>query len=58
MIDPHLSKDEEGAPDLVVENPLSQNPGWLASATHTCAFRLDIACDTDGSLEKLQLKCS
>ncbi|XP_062178504.1 uncharacterized protein LOC133883251 isoform X2 [Phragmites australis] len=27
LIDPHLSKDEEGAPDLVVENPLSQNPG-------------------------------
>nr|CAB3471075.1 unnamed protein product [Digitaria exilis] len=26
LIDPHLSKDEEGAPDLVVENPLSQNP--------------------------------
>ncbi|KAJ1260243.1 hypothetical protein BS78_10G217000 [Paspalum vaginatum] len=27
LIDPHLSKDEEGGPDLVVENPLSQNPG-------------------------------
>ncbi|RLN11970.1 hypothetical protein C2845_PM09G20750 [Panicum miliaceum] len=26
LIDPHLSKDEEGAPDLIVENPLSQNP--------------------------------
>ncbi|XP_024311816.1 TBC1 domain family member 5 homolog B isoform X2 [Brachypodium distachyon] len=26
LIDPHHSKDEEGAPDLVVENPLSQNP--------------------------------
>ncbi|KAL6603703.1 hypothetical protein ACP70R_044064 [Stipagrostis hirtigluma subsp. patula] len=26
LIDPHLSKDEEGAPNLVVENPLSQNP--------------------------------
>ncbi|XP_006656328.1 TBC1 domain family member 5 homolog B-like [Oryza brachyantha] len=26
LIDPHLSKDEENAPDLVVENPLSQNP--------------------------------
>uniref|UniRef100_A0ACD6A6W1 Uncharacterized protein n=1 Tax=Avena sativa TaxID=4498 RepID=A0ACD6A6W1_AVESA len=26
LIDPHLSKDEEGAHDLVVENPLSQNP--------------------------------
>lgn len=26
LIDPHLSKDEDGAPDLVVENPLSQNP--------------------------------
>ncbi|WVZ98602.1 hypothetical protein U9M48_044020 [Paspalum notatum var. saurae] len=24
LIDPHLSKDEEGAPDLIVENPLSQ----------------------------------
>ncbi|CAD6335964.1 unnamed protein product [Miscanthus lutarioriparius] len=27
LIDPHLSKDEEGAPDLIVENPLSQSPG-------------------------------
>ena len=27
LIDPHLSKDEDGAPNLVVENPLSQNPG-------------------------------
>ncbi|WVZ79065.1 hypothetical protein U9M48_026692 [Paspalum notatum var. saurae] len=27
LIDPHLSKDEEGGPDLIVENPLSQNPG-------------------------------
>ncbi|CAL5041552.1 unnamed protein product [Urochloa decumbens] len=26
LIDPHLSKDEEAAPDLIVENPLSQNP--------------------------------
>ncbi|GJN39025.1 hypothetical protein PR202_gb28118 [Eleusine coracana subsp. coracana] len=26
LIDPHLSKDEEGATNLVVENPLSQNP--------------------------------
>jgi len=26
LIDPHLSKDEAGAPDLIVENPLSQNP--------------------------------
>ncbi|XP_051198279.1 TBC domain-containing protein C1952.17c [Lolium perenne] len=26
LIDPHLSKDEEGGHDLVVENPLSQNP--------------------------------
>ncbi|BAF20191.1 uncharacterized protein [Oryza sativa Japonica Group] len=26
LIDPHLSKDEENAPDLAVENPLSQNP--------------------------------
>uniref|UniRef100_A0A0D9WSW0 Rab-GAP TBC domain-containing protein n=1 Tax=Leersia perrieri TaxID=77586 RepID=A0A0D9WSW0_9ORYZ len=26
LIDPHLSKDEENTPDLVVENPLSQNP--------------------------------
>uniref|UniRef100_A0A0D3GJJ6 Rab-GAP TBC domain-containing protein n=1 Tax=Oryza barthii TaxID=65489 RepID=A0A0D3GJJ6_9ORYZ len=26
LVDPHLSKDEENAPDLVVENPLSQNP--------------------------------
>ncbi|XP_004965648.1 TBC1 domain family member 5 homolog A [Setaria italica] len=26
LIDPHLSKDEEAGPDLVVENPLSQNP--------------------------------
>ncbi|KAF7098312.1 hypothetical protein CFC21_100062 [Triticum aestivum] len=26
LIDPHLSKDEDGAPNLVVENPLSQNP--------------------------------
>ncbi|CAN6193777.1 unnamed protein product [Urochloa humidicola] len=26
LIDPHLSKDEEASPDLIVENPLSQNP--------------------------------
>lgn len=26
LIDPHLSKDEESVPDLIVENPLSQNP--------------------------------
>jgi TBC1 domain family protein 5 len=32
LIDPHLSKDEENAPDLAVENPLSQNPGGFAFA--------------------------
>ncbi|TVU08433.1 hypothetical protein EJB05_41837, partial [Eragrostis curvula] len=26
LIDPHLSKDEEGTLNLIVENPLSQNP--------------------------------
>ena len=30
LIDPHVSKEVDQAPDLVMENPLSQNPGTLA----------------------------
>lgn len=29
LIDPHVSKEVDQAPDLVMENPLSQNPGIL-----------------------------
>jgi len=27
LVDPHILKDESNAPNLVMDNPLSQNPG-------------------------------
>lgn len=27
LVDPHISKDGSSSPDLVIDNPLSQNPG-------------------------------
>lgn len=29
LVDPHVSKDGSNSPDLVIDNPLSQNPGKL-----------------------------
>ena len=30
MVDPHLPKEEDRSSNLVVDNPLSQNPGILS----------------------------
>lgn len=32
LVDPHVSKDGSNSPDLVMDNPLSQNPGGLLYA--------------------------
>lgn len=30
LVDPHISKDGRNSPDLAVDNPLSQNPGYIS----------------------------
>ena len=35
LVDPHMSKEESSSPDPVIDNPLSQNPGYCFFS-HLC----------------------
>jgi hypothetical protein len=35
LVDPHMSKEGSSSPDPVIDNPLSQNPGYFFFS-HLC----------------------
>ncbi|PWZ23216.1 Inositol-tetrakisphosphate 1-kinase 6 [Zea mays] len=55
MVDPHLPKEEDRSSNLVVDNPLSQNPGFLEKVASSHLFGSIALLAKSGNLSLTEL---